>query len=234
MFRAKAMTGPRVGIARDDAKTHWPGPGHPQEARPAGALSRSVPLCLTFHYSIFSSRAFAHTHLLEPRLPKNGTKHLNHETRGKVEKKSKTDKDETERTSACCVLCPLLAQCLYTALRAAEMLANGLADAVHVQAQLRQQFAALAVLDEAVGQCPGGRRCGHPGRPRWPPPASATAEAAFQRAFLHRHDQRQFLDGSQQRLSSSGLAKRALMTPTSSPSSRSVSAALTQVGNSVP
>src|SRR5262249_20587277 len=81
---------------------------------------------------------------------------------------------------------------------ASQRLANGAAESVHVESQLGKQLAALGVLDEAVGNAEADnvalaasrrvRRFQH-----------RAAEPALERAFLHGHDERRFLQSAENR-----------------------------------
>ena len=72
------------------------------------------------------------------------------------------------------------------------------AEAADIETEIGQQFAALGVLDEAIGQAEADDvarvEAGAVGRFQ-----HGAAEAAFERAFLDRDDQRQLLDGLQER-----------------------------------
>src|SRR5262249_43287536 len=81
---------------------------------------------------------------------------------------------------------------------ARQRASHGRADAVDIESEVRQQFAAFAVLDEAIRQSKaedvtrlesGAIGCLQ----------DSAAEAAFKRAFLDGDDERQLLDGPQQR-----------------------------------
>ncbi len=104
-------------------------------------------------------------------------------------------------------------------------------DAGGVEAQVGEQFAAFAVFDEVVGDAQAANAAGveagigggfQHGR----------AEAAHQRAFFDRDDETAVANRSQHnRFGIERLDERALITPTSSPSSRSSRAASRHAGS---
>ena len=119
-------------------------------------------------------------------------------------------------------------------LRTCRQLAASGGDAGRVEAQIGQQLAALGVFDEVVGNAEpadaAGVEAGIGGGFQ-----HGRAEAGHQRGFFDRDDKAAFANGAQSIVSvSSGLTNRALMTPTSRPSSRSIRAASRHAGNSAP